>query len=224
MERYYTYDTTSNYSIVKVFGYMFLGLFLTAASSIGIYYLLASGTISLSSYGAITIISGIAVIVLVIMSQIYCLKNKKGGNITYYLYSVAMGCLLSSLMIAYSIRFLGYVFLATAGSFGVMALYGLITKRNTTSLGMFGVGALFGVLALSLVNLFLRSQPLYYLLSYVGLAAMLAITAFDINRAKQIADSGYMTNNVAIYMALQLYTDFIYIFLRLIVIIGRNKD
>ena len=53
---------------------------------------------------------------------------------------------------------------------------------------------------------------------------MLGITAYDINRAKLMSESGYMTEGLAIYMALQLYTDFIYIFIRLIVIIGRNRD
>ena len=124
---------------------------------------------------------------------------------------------------SYSITFLGYMFICAAGSFGVMALYGLLTKRSTISLGMFGVGALFGILTLSLVNIFLRSEALYYLISYIGLAAMLAITAYDIQRAKQLANSGYMSEGLAIYMALQLYTDFIYIFIRLVSILGRNR-
>ena len=134
-----------------------------------------------------------------------------------------MGILLSSLMLSYSIQFLGFVFLCTAGSFGAMSLYGLLTKTNTISLGIFGVGALFGILTLSLVNLFLQSEPIYYLISYIGLAAMLALTAYDVNRAKNMANSGLMYEGMAIYMALQLYTDFIYIFLRLVVLLGRNR-
>ena len=53
---------------------------------------------------------------------------------------------------------------------------------------------------------------------------MLAISAFDVNRIKQMANSGYMNEGIAIYMALQLYTDFIYIFLRLVILLGRNRD
>lgn len=220
---YYTSEQTRTNSIVKVFGYMFLGLLVTALSAIGIYYLLISGTVSFNSYGIITIISSISLIILIFVTQFYCLKNKSGGLFVYSLYALCMGILMSSLMLTYSIRFLGYVFLCAAGSFGAMALYGMITKRSTISLGMFGVGALFGILALSLVNIFLQSEGIYYLLSYIGLAAMLAITAYDIQRAKQLANSGNMTEGVAIYMALQLYTDFIYIFIRLIVIMGRNR-
>ncbi len=224
MEKYYSYQSTSSFSLTKVFAYMFLGLLVSAVSSIGIYYLLISGVINPNLYMALTIISSISLIVLIFISQWYCIKNKKGGLLTYCLYALTMGILLSSLMLMYSIRFLGFVFLCSAGSFGAMALYGLLTKRSTTSLAMFGIGALFGILTLSLVNIFLNSEPLYYLISYIGLAAMLAITAFDVNRIKQMANSSYMSEGIAIYMALQLYTDFIYIFLRLVVILGRNRD
>ena len=224
MENYYSYQSTSNLSITKIFGYMFLGLLVSALSAIGIYYLLISGAINPGSYLTLTVISSIALIVLIFVSQWYCIKNKRGGLLTYCLYALTMGVLLSSLMLAYSLRFLGFVFLCSAGSFGAMALYGLLTKRSTTSLGMFGIGALFGILTLSLVNIFLNSEPLYYLISYIGLAAMLAITAFDVNRIKQMANSGYMNEGIAIYMALQLYTDFIYIFLRLVILLGRNRD
>ena len=224
MENYYSYSQTKSPSIVKVFGYMFLGLLITALSAIGLFYLYASGTLSFDSYMSVTLISSIGLLILIFVSQFYCLKNKKGGLLTYSLYALCMGVLLSSLMFTYSIRFLGFVFLCTSGSFGAMALYGLLTKSNTTSLGMFGVGALFGILTLSLVNIFLQSAPLYYLISYLGLVAMLAITAFDVNRTKKIADSGYMTEGLAIYMALQLYTDFVYIFLRLVILLARNRD
>ena len=220
---YYSTESTRSVSLVKVFGYMFLGLLISALSAIGVYYLLLTGVINLNSYGGITIISSIALIILVFVAQFYCLKNKTGGLVVYSLYALTMGILLSSFMIIYSISFLGYVFLCTAGSFGIMALYGLLTKRSTLSLGMFGVGALFGILTLSLVNIFLQSEPIYYLISYIGLAAMLAITAFDIQRAKQLANSGSLTEGLAIYMALQLYTDFIYIFIRLVSILARNR-
>lgn len=224
MENYYSYEASRSFSLVKVFGYMFLGLLVSALSAIGIYYMLVSGAIDTNSYLSITIISSIALIILIFVTQFFCLKNKKGGLLVYCLYAVSMGILLSSLMLSYSLQFLGFVFLCTAGSFGAMALYGLFTKTNAFSLGIFGIGALFGVLTLSIVNIFLQSEPIYYLISYLGLAGMLAITAYDINRIKNMASSGTMYEGLAIYMALQLYTDFIYIFLRLVVLLARNRD
>ena len=153
MENYYSYDQVRNPSIVKVFGYMFLGLLISALSAVGLFYLFGSGVLGPISYLGVTIASSIGLIILVFVSQLYCLKNKKGGLITYGLYSLCMGVLLSSLMFTYSIRFLGFVFLCTSLVFGVMALYGIFTKTNTTSLGMFGVGALFGVITLTIINI-----------------------------------------------------------------------
>lgn len=223
METYYSYDQTRNNSLTKVFGYMFFGLLVTALSAYGLFYLLISGAVSIGSYGGLTLIAAIGLFVLIFVSQYYCLKNKRGGFLTYVLYALCMGILLSSIMLSYSLQFLGFVFLCTGGSFGAMALYGILTKRSTASLGMFGTGAIFGVLTLSLVNIFLRSEAVYYLISYIGLAAMLALTAYDINRTKSLVNSGQMTEGLAIYMALQLYTDFIYIFVRLVVIMSRNR-
>lgn len=223
MENYYSYEASKSFSLTKVFGYMFLGLLISALSAIGVYYLFINEVITINSYLSVTLISAIALIILIFVTQFYCLKNKKGGLLVYSLYALSMGILLSSLMLSYSIQFLGFVFLCTAGSFGAMALYGLLTKTNTISLRIFGVGALFGILTLSLVNIFLQSEPIYYLISYIGLAAMLALTAYDVNRAKNMANSGLMYEGIAIYMALQLYTDFIYIFLRLVVLLGRNR-
>ena len=224
MENYYSYESSRNGSLTKVFGYMFLGFLVSALSAYGLYYLLINGTMDISSYGAITIFASITLIVLIFVSQYYCLRNKQGGMLTYILYTLCMGILLSSIMLTYSLKFLGFVFMCTGGSFGVMALYGLLTKRDTGSLGMFGLGGLFGIMTLSLVNIFLRSEGIYYLISYIGLASMLAITAYDINRIKHLSSSGFMNEGMAIYMALQLYTDFIYIFIRMAILIGRRRD
>ena len=222
----YTYEVenSKSYSIVGVFAYMFLGLLITAGVSFGLYYLLLQGVVSPNVYLPMMVISLIATFVLVIFSQLVLLRGKsKGGLVTYILFAVTMGILLSSVFILYDISTIGYTFLCTAGSFGAMALYGLITKRQTASLGMFGVGLLFGVLTLTLVNIIIRSEMIYWIITYVGLAAMLALTAWDVNRAKSFSDNGMLTGNLAIYMALELYTDFIYIFIRLLAIIGRNR-
>lgn len=222
----YTYEVENSktYSIVSVFGYMFLGLLVTAGVSFGLYYLLLQGIVGPGLYYPMMIVSSIALIILVIYSQFVLLRGKtKGGLVTYLLYALMMGVLLSSVFILYDIASIGYAFICTAGSFGAMALYGLITKRQTASLGMFGVGLLFGILTLTLVNIFLNSEAIYWVITYAGLVAMLAITAWDVNRAKIFSDNGMLTGNIAIYMALQLYTDFIYIFVRLLAIIGRNK-
>ena len=76
METYYSYSESRNGSIVKVFGYMFLGLLVTALSAYGVAYLLSSGMIGIESYAGLAIVSAIGLLILVFVSQFYCLKNK----------------------------------------------------------------------------------------------------------------------------------------------------
>lgn len=226
MENNYTqsYDKTNSYSLTKVFGYMFLGLLLTAGVAFGLFYLLLNSTLSVEAYYGLTIVSSIGILAISILTHVFLLRNNaKGGLITYVIYSLMMGILLSSIFLVYNLQIIGYTFICTAGAFGAMALYGVITKRNTASIGMFGVGILFGVLLISLVNIFLRSEALYWIITYAGLFAIMAITIWDVNRAKNLADNNMLTKAGAIYFALQLYTDFIYIFLRLLAIIGKNR-
>ncbi len=215
-------DSTKS-SIAKVFLYMFLGLLVTAGVSIGVYFLLVSRALSPDAYIALTAVSSIASIILIFLAQFMVLRSGKGGQVTYWLYTVCMGVLLSSFMLVYELSSLGYIFLATASVFGIMAIYGLFTKKSTMGLGMFGVGALWGILVLSLVNFFLQNPTIYYVISYIGLAAMLAITAFDVNNTKRLAQSGNLNGGLAIYMALQLYTDFVFIFIRLVALFARER-
>ncbi len=215
-------DSTKS-SIAKVFLYMFLGLLVTAGVSIGTYFLLVSRSLSVDAYLALTMVASVASIILIFVSQFLVLRSGKGGQVTYWLYTVCMGILLSSFMLVYELSSLGYLFLATASVFGIMALYGLITKKSTMGLGMFGVGALWGILVLSLINFFMNNATIYYVISYIGLAAMLAITAFDVNTTKRIAQSGNLNGGMAIYMALQLYTDFVFIFVRLVALFARER-
>lgn len=220
----YEVNETKTYSIAKVFGYMFLALMITASVSFGLYYLLLNNALNPNMYLVMMVISSISVMVLSIYCQIALTRGKiKGGFISYVLFSIMMGVLLSSIFILYDMSTIGYAFICTGGSFGIMALYGYFTKKQTATLGMFGIGFLFGVVCLSLINFFLRSDLIFWIITYVGLAIMLGITAWDINRTKKLADNGMLSGNIAIYMALDLYTDFIYIFIRILAIVGRNK-
>ena len=220
----YVDENKATYPLTKVFGYMFLGLGLTAAIAFGLFFLLASANISPEVYIGMLAISSIGIIVMSIVTQLVLVRgNAKGGLISYIIYTVLMGVMLSSLFIGFDMSIIGYAFLCAAGSFGAMALYGIITKRETSSLGMIGVGLLFGVLTLTLVNFLLRSEPLYWIITYVGLIAMLMITAWDVNRAKRLSENGMLNQASAIFFALQIYTDFVYIFIRIVEIIARAK-
>lgn len=217
-------SVTSSKGLAKVFGFMFLGLLVTAGISYGVLFLLSKGIVTPENYLTSLIISSIAIIVMSFVVHFNALRdNKTAAIVCYFIYTVLWGILLSILMIAYEIITLGLAFLCTSGTFGVMALYAYFTKRETYTLGMFGTGLLFGVITLSLVNIFLQSDTLAWVITYASLFAMYLITIYDVKRAKFMADTGNMTTGLAIYFALNLYVDFIYIFIRLVAIIGNSR-
>lgn len=221
------YATTygSTFSLTKVFSWMFVALLITAATAIGLPYLLVGLGLE-SFYYPMMIVSSILSIVLIFMMSFkaFSKSGSKSIGTCFIIYSISMGVMLSSFTLLYDLEVLGFAFLVASLCFGVMAAYGFITKRNTFGLGMFGMTFLFGGLILTLVNFFIQSEAIYWVVSYITLAAMLAITAYDINYSKKIAESGMGNHNLAVYMAFQLYTDFIYIFIRLVAIFARNKD
>ena len=145
----------------------------------------------------------------------------------FLLYSALNGLTLSVIFIAYSIGSLGSTFLVTAGTFGAMSLYGMVTKRDLTRLGSFLFMALIGFLIASLVNIFLKSPAMYWLLTYAGVLIFVGLTAYDTQRLKMIAHetahNPAMAARYAVNGALMLYLDFINLFLLLLRILGDRR-
>lgn len=216
-------NTEKTYSLTYVFLYMFLGILITGGISVGLPYLLVFLNCNASVYLALLIISSIFVVIFSFFSQLIVSKNGKGTVPLFILYTIAMGVLLSSITLFYSLKDIGFLFLATSSIFFVMALYGIITKRDTLSLGLIGISFLYGVLILSLINFLIGSTTLYYVISYVSLAAILLITAFEVNQIKQLSTQNLLTKNLSLYFALQLYTNFIYVFIRLAALFANSK-
>jgi hypothetical protein len=112
--------------------------------------------------------------------------------------------------------------------FGVMSLYGYFTQDDLTSVGSISMMALIGIIIASLVNLFLKSQVVDYVISGIGVLVFTALTAYDVQKIKQMAYQlmGYeqMRDNIAIVCALTLYLDFINLFLFLLRFLGHKKD
>lgn len=249
MAEYYDFDTNVNDNIsfkkqkerkesfietktglAKVFLLMFLGLLVTAIIATGLPYILVamgfSPTGTIVTYLGLLIASMVSLLVLTFVARFVCIKKEKGGTLVFILYSVAMGVLMSTFVISYDIALIGYAFLCAAGSFGIMALYGIISKGSMKVMGYIGFGLLGATLLMGLMYLILSLFGIYYdaiywLICIFGIVAMLAFTAFDVNNAKRAAESGSLTNNLAAYFALQLYTDFIYLFIRILALLSR---
>ena len=113
--------------------------------------------------------------------------------------------------------------LVTAGVFGLMALYGAITKRDLSKFGSFLMMLLLGVIFISIINIFIANSTLDWILSYVTLAIYIGFIAFDVQRVKNITQTNQGTTNIALLMALNLYIDFVYVFIRIVNLIGNSK-
>lgn len=145
----------------------------------------------------------------------------------FVLYSALNGATLSAIFWVYTDASIVTTFLITAGMFGVMSFIGLITKRDLTKLGGILTMALIGFLIASVVNLFLRSTGLYWLLTFGGIVIFVGLVAWDTQRIKQLAAMGLAggrsQTSIAVMGALRLYLDFINLFLLLLRLFGKRR-
>ncbi len=221
MEQNITYTETSSYSLSKVFAWLAGGLLFTLAIAFGMAYLILP-LLSVEVYLGILVASTIALVIEVIVIQLVLFRGRHSLAIPYFLYAGTMGIFLSSVVICFEVTTILYAFLITAGIFGIMAVYGAVTKNNLFSMGVFIGAVALGVLVLSLINLFFFNEMIYWITSFAVFGLMILMVAFDVWRIKRILAS-VDSPNLSIYCAFQLYVDFIYLFIRILSIVARSK-
>ncbi len=142
-------------------------------------------------------------------------------------YAALNGLTFSAIFLAYTQASIASTFFITAGTFGAMSLYGYTTKRDLSTVGTIAIMALIGLLIASLVNIFLRSTALYWILTYAGVLIFVALTAWDTQKIKGLAaqvNDETAAGRVAVLGALTLYLDFINLFIYLLRIFGEPDD
>jgi uncharacterized protein len=142
-------------------------------------------------------------------------------------YAALNGLTMAAIFLAYTTASIASTFFVTAGTFGVMSLYGYTTKRDLSGIGNFAIMALIGLLIASVVNMFLRNEAIYWILTYAGVLIFVALTAWDTQKIKQLAASvtdETSAGRVAVIGALTLYLDFINLFIYLLRILGVRRD
>ena len=222
---YYSQSQDKSYSMSKVFGWMFFAILLTAITAFGLPYLLVSLNAS-DLYYPIMIGGLIAVFVLTFIGQFVIAKTRsKALAITIFsLFAISMGIWVSPLILIYDLQVIGTSLLVTSVIFGIMAIYGSVTKRDLTGFGNVLFMLIIGALIISIINIFIANSTIDWVISYVLLGVYIGFIAYDVQKVKQIAESGNLTSNIALIMALNLYIDFVYIFIRFVSIIGRSRD
>jgi FtsH-binding integral membrane protein len=146
---------------------------------------------------------------------------------TYWIYSALVGLSLASIFLRYTGQSLSQVFLITAGTFGGMSLYGYTTKTDLTRFGSFLLMGLFGVIIAGLVNLFLHSSALQFAVSVMGVIVFVGLTAYDTQKIKAMfstEDSLELRGKKAVMGALELYLDFLNLFLMLLRLFGGRRS
>lgn len=144
-------------------------------------------------------------------------------------YAVLNGITLSTIFLAYTGATIALAFGTTAAAFGAMSLYAMTTKRSLEGMGHYLMMGLVGIIIASVINIFLQSPAMYYLISYIGIAVFMGLTAYDTQKilamSRQYSGSASETDYVRISImgALKLYLDFINIFLFVLRIFGRRN-
>ena len=145
----------------------------------------------------------------------------------FILYSVLNGVTLSSIFLVYKIESIFMVFFISAGMFAAMAVYGTVTKSSLSSFGKYFAMALVGIIIASLVNFFLRSPMLDWFLSIITVVIFTGLTAYDAQKMLAVsrnASDDEMFRKASVIGALDLYLDFINIFLAMLRLFGRRRD
>ena len=144
----------------------------------------------------------------------------------FWIFAALMGASLSSIFLVYTGASITRVFFITAGTFGAMSIYGYTTKRDLTRLGSFLMMGLIGIIIASIVNIFMKSSMMYFVISIIGVLIFVGLTAYDTQKIKNmylVSDTGEVMGKKAVMGALTLYLDFINLFLMLLRLFGQRR-
>ena len=242
--------------MLRVYNYMALGLAITGFAALGIYMLSITGDASaaakvlrggaeipaqiragmyLTPLGYAMFVSPLKwAVILAPLAMVFVLSfgiqrmRPAMAQILFWIFAALIGISLGSIFMVYTQTSITRVFFITAASFGALSLYGYTTRRDLSGMGSFLMMGLFGVIIASLVNLWLGSSMLQFIVSVVGVLVFAGLTAYDTQRLKtDYIDSsldGESSERSAIMGALSLYLNFINLFTLLMQLLGTREE
>jgi len=153
--------------------------------------------------------------------------NPATAKLLFFLYAALNGLTLAPIFLVYTRESLASTFFVSAAMFGVMAMYGTRTKRDLTEAGDFFRMGLIGVIIASLVNMFLKSEMIMWVTTYIGVFVFLGLTAYDTQKLRSMARENSVSDDVmenfSVLGALTLYLDFLNLFLLMLRIMGKRR-
>lgn len=222
-----TLAETEKRVITQVYLWMALGLALTGAVA---YYTATTPEMLRFVFSSPWVFYGLMAAEIGLVFGISLLLNRISAATAtglFFLYAALNGLTLSVIFLVYTTSSIAGTFFITAGTFGVMSLYGLTTKTDLTKIGNIAMMGLIGIIIASLVNLFFQSSFMSFIISVIGVVVFTALTAYDTQKIKEIAGQtmdGEGEGKVAVMGALTLYLDFINLFLMLLRLLGGRND
>lgn len=214
----------------SVYNWMGVGLGLTGVVA---YYVSTSESLLRLVFGNPMLLLALVLVELGLVFSIAGMVNRMSAGtatVLFVVYSGLNGVTLSAIFLAYTQSSVASAFFICAATFVACSVYGWTTKKDLTSLGSFMMMGLFGIIIASLVNLFLKSDAVSAIVSYIGVFVFIGLTAYDTQKIKNMAMTqpanldGGVVRKGAILGALSLYLDFINLFLMLLSIFGQRRN
>jgi FtsH-binding integral membrane protein len=239
--------------MLRIYNYMVLGLAITGLAALGIYLLSITGDagsaarnangavaalrngVYLTPLGYALFVSPLKwVVILAPLGLVFFLSFRaesmrpSTAQVLFWVYAAMVGVSLGAIFLVYTHSSIVRVFFITAASFGALSLWGYTTQRDLTAMGSFLIMGLFGIIIASLVNVFLGSTMMQFVISVAGVLIFAGLTAYDTQRLKSEYIYGAMEGDVlersAIMGALSLYLDFLNLFTMLLSLLGQREE
>ena len=213
----------TNMVLTNTFFRMFLGLL---ASALTAFYVYKSGLyVSMVSSGSYMFLAIVEIAVVLIFSLLFKKLSPTAVTVLFFTYAFVNGFTLSVIFAVYEITSIVYAFVATSAFFGILSLIGYKTNKDISNLGTILTVALLVGIVLTIVNIFIGSTILDIALNWAILILFFGLTIYDMNKIKIMQESGfYNDEKLYVYGAMELYLDFINIFLRILALFGKRKN
>jgi FtsH-binding integral membrane protein len=213
--------------MVKVYGWMAAALMVTGFVAL---LVVSSEAILNLIFGSIYVFYGLIILELVMVGYLsgwIRTMSASTATLVFFLYACVNGLTLSFIFLIYTTGSIASTFFISSGTFALMSIYGYTTKSDLSKWGNILFMGLIGIIIASVVNIFMHSEMLYWITTYIGVLVFVGLTAYDTQKIKESAvigtDDTETESKAAVMGALKLYLDFINLFLMLLRIFGRRK-
>ncbi|MCE2452955.1 MAG: Bax inhibitor-1/YccA family protein [Nitrospinae bacterium] len=212
----------------RVYGWMTLGLFVTGFSALYVASSPAAIQFIFGSSISVFLVIGVQLALVFSIRPVMRSKGWQAGAILFLLYSATLGVTVSTLLLRYTFTSVAQAFFVTGGAFGGLTLFAFVTKKDLSGVGNFCMVGLIGIILASVVNIFVGSSAVHFAISVLGVLIFAGLTAYDTQKMKEYAYSQDTDNETgrraSIMAALELYLDFIMMFIYLTQLLGASRD